>query len=275
MRHLILYVAALCLTALPINAQERQWSIDVRGGYAIGGTIPTDFPKEMRRLNKFSPKLSFRFGVEAERHISPRYSIATGLYVERRGFKSDISMRQYDITLDQGGERIRGPFTGRVNIEIVQSGLTLPVQWVWKASDRFKLKAGPYISYISDRKFQGYAYGEKVYDTDGTWNGSFDAYIRRDEIRGEKVEIGNLFTDANGNVVDKRGTFSGDEFDEYLRHWQWGLDLGTDYYLSHDWGLFANITYGLNSAFNGKEGNPVTMPLHAFYVTLGATYRLK
>lgn len=278
MRHIILYVAAALLATAAraaAPADSTRWNINVRAGYALGGTIPTDFPTEMRSLNSFSPKLSYRFGVTAERHVTLRHSLEVGLYIERRGFKSDVSMRQYEITLDQGGERIHGPFTGKVNMEIVQTGLTLPVMWSWKASQRLKLKVGPYLSYISDRKFQGYAYGEKVYDADGNWNGGFDAYIRRDEIRGEKVEIGNVFTDANGNAVDKRGTFNGPEFDEYLRHWQYGLDFGADYFLTGNWGLFADLTYGLNSAFNGKEGNPVSMPLHPIYFMVGGTYRIK
>ncbi|MGM9713904.1 MAG: outer membrane beta-barrel protein [Prevotella sp.] len=249
--------------------------MSLRLGYSIGGTIPIDFPAEMRALNSYSPKVNYQFGIDYERMLTDKYGIQLGLYLERRGFKSEVEMRHYDITLEQGGEKIKGPFSGNVVIEIVQIGVTMPIQATWHPDERWNLRLGPYISYIHDRSFQGYAYGKKIYDADGKWTGSFDAYIRRDEIRGEKVEIGDIYKDEAGNTIDKRGTFSGEDYDSYLRKFQYGIDMGADFKISRYWGAYADFTFGLNSAFNGKEGNPVSMALHPMYLTVGVTYRLK
>ena len=249
--------------------------LSLRLGYSIGGTIPIDFPAEMRALNSYSPKVNYQFGIDYERMLTDKYGLQLGLYLERRGFKSEVEMRHYDITLEQGGEKIKGPFSGNVVIEIVQIGVTIPVQATWHPDERWTLRLGPYVSYIHDRSFQGYAYGKKVYDADGKWTGSFDAYIRRDEIRGEKVEIGDIYKDEAGNVVDKRGTFSGEDYNSYLRRLQYGVDMGAEFKINRSWGAYADFSFGLNSAFNGKEGNPVSMALHPTYLTVGLTYRLR
>ena len=246
-----------------------------RLGYRIGGTIPIDFPAEMRALNSYSPKVNYQFGIDYERMLTDKYGLQVGLYLERRGFKSEVEMRHYDITLEQGGEKIKGPFSGNVVREIVQIGVTIPVQATWHPDEKWTLRLGPYVSYIHDRSFQGYAYGKKVYDADGKWTGSFDAYIRRDEIRGEKVEIGDIYKDEAGNVVDKRGTFSGEDYNSYLRRLQYGVDMGAEFKINRSWGAYADFSFGLNSAFNGKEGNPVSMALHPTYLTVGLTYRLR
>lgn len=256
-------------------AQPTRPRLSLRLGYSIGGTIPIDFPAEMRALNSYSPKVNYQFGVDYERMLTDKYGIQLGLYLERRGFKSEVEMRHYDITLEQGGEKIKGPFSGNVVIEIVQIGVTMPIQATWHPDERWNLRLGPYISYIHDRSFQGYAYGKKIYDADGKWTGSFDAYIRRDEIRGEKVEIGDIYKDEAGNIIDKRGTFSGEDYDSYLRRLQYGVDMGAEYKISRTWGAYADFSFGLNSAFNGKEGNPVSMALHPIYLTVGLTYRLR
>lgn len=249
--------------------------LSLRLGYSIGGTIPIDFPAEMRALNSYSPKVNYQFGIDYERMLTDKYGLQLGLYLERRGFKSEVEMRHYDITLEQGGEKIKGPFSGNVVIEIVQIGVTIPVQATWHPDEKWTLRLGPYVSYIHDRSFQGYAYGKKVYDADGKWTGSFDAYIRRDEIRGEKVEIGDIYKDEAGNVVDKRGTFSGEDYNSYLRRLQYGVDMGAEFKINRSWGAYADFSFGLNSAFNGKEGNPVSMALHPTYLTVGLTYRLR
>lgn len=269
----------ICFVAVTASAQgldvKETYNITARAGYSVGGTIPLGFPAEVRKLNSYSPKGNCRVGADVERMLNDKFGVQVGLFFERRGFKSDVSLRQFDVILERGGERITGPFTGNVVINIVQTGITLPIQGSWWINNRSKLKFGPYISYNVSRSFDGYAYGNKVYGADGNWNGEYDAYLRRGEVRGEKIAIGNITTDETGATIDKRGTFSGEEFNGYLRKFQWGVDLGYDYYFNKHLGAFADLTYGCNSAFNGAEGNPVTMGLHPLYFTLGVVYKLK
>lgn len=284
MKKNILYsLLLICFTAITVNAEgldvKEKYNITARLGYSVGGTMPMGFPEEMRGLNSYSPKGNYRFGVDIERMFTDKFGVQAGIFLERKGFKSDVSMRQYDVILERGGERITGPFTGNVVINIVQTGVTIPIQASWWINNHSKLKFGPYISYITDRTFNGYAYGNKVYDDNGNWTGDYDAYLRRGEVRGEKIAIGNIdtTTDEYGNqtTVDRRGTFSGEEFNNYLRKFQWGVDLGYDYYFTHRIGAFADLTYGLNSAFNSQSGNPVSMGLYPLYFTVGVVYKFK
>lgn len=270
----ITLLAALTTTSQAADNNAGDWKIDVRAGYSIGGTVPLGFPAEVRGINGFTPKFNFRIGAIAERSINDNYGLQTGILLDRRGFKGDVRVKNYDVVLRQGGERIEGPFTGNVVMNIVQTGFTIPVQATWWCSEKAKLAFGPYVQFLVNRKFEGYAYGNKVNDKDGKWTGSFDAYLRRDDVRGEKIEIGDIYIDANGNEVNKRGTFEGEEFNDYLRWFQYGVSASCDYYVSDKVGIFADLSYGINSAATSKDGNPINMGLHPLYFSVGIAYRL-
>lgn len=227
----------------------KRWNLNIRGGYSIGGTLPMGFPAEMRSLNSYAPKINYRFGVDVERRFNEDFGLQGGIYFERRGFKGDIGIRQYGVILQQGGEEIHGPYTGNVVVNIIQTGFTFPLQATWWPSSSVKLKFGPYVSLITDRSFYGYAY---------------NGYLRRGEVRGDLVNVGN-----DGNT---RGYFSGELFDKGMRKFQWGLNLGCDYYFAQHWGMFGDLSYGLNSAFK-SDFETVTMGLYPLYFTLGITYK--
>lgn len=259
-----LCVAALLFMASAIDGMaqtERYWSLNARAGYSIGGTIPVDMPAEMRHINSFSPKFNYRIGLDATYHLNQKWGITSGAYLERKGFKGDMTVRGYQITMRQGTEEISGPFTGSVVTNIIQTGVSIPLQMNYAVGSNVALRFGPYLSLITGKSFNGYAYGE-----DGP-DGNPTAYLRRDDVKGDLVYIGN---DENS-----RGTFDDESFKDYLSSVQWGLDLGCDYRFSKKWGAFADVSYGINSAFNGKEGNPVSMDLHQLYATVGVVYKIK
>lgn len=274
-RRLHIFLCLIMSSGILMAQSQKDLQYSVRAGYAIGGTIPIDFPAEMRGLNSYEPKFNYSFALNVRKPLHEKWALETALSFERRGFRSDVTMKNYQITLEQGGEKISGPFSGNVVINAVQTGISIPLNAVYTLSDMVTVKVGSYISFITDRNFHGYAYGNKVYNEDGSWDGHFDACIRRDEIRGERVEIGNVYTDDNGNKVDKRGTFSGEEYNHYMCKFQYGISAGCDVMFSKRWGAFADIVYGLNSAFTDDPGNPVTMSLHPVYLTVGVIYSLK
>lgn len=238
----------------------QRWNYNLRAGISIGGTVPVDMPAEMRHINSFSPKFNYRIGADVEYRLNVNWGLMAGLAIERRGFEGDMKVKAYQVTMRQGTEEISGPFTGNVVTNIVQGGLNIPVHAVWHINSKSTLNFGPYISLITSKSFNGYAYG--IPDEDGHPT----AYLRRDGPQGPLVYIGN---DENS-----RGTFSDEEFKDYLRTFQWGVDAGFDYSMSRQWGLYADLSYGINGAFNDKEGNPVSMGLHPIYFTLGVTYKI-
>lgn len=236
------------------------WNFDLRAGYSIGGTVPFDMPAEIRKINSFSPKFNYRFGLDIEYRFNENWGLLSGLYFERKGFKGDMTAKQYDITIRQGGEEISGPFTGNVVANIVQTGLTVPVQASWYINRKLKVRFGFYFSLITDRDFYGYAYGAP----DG--NGNYTAYLRQGNSQGSLVYIGD---DDNS-----RGTFEGDTYKDYMRRFQLGTDIGADWFFSRHWGIFADLSLGFNSAFNDKPGNPVNMALYPLYGTFGVIYKI-
>lgn len=72
--------------------------------------------------------------------------------------KVDATVKNYHMKMVQGGETIEGMFTGRVMTQVDQSLGTIPVQATYDLSDKVRLKLGPYFSYVSSHKFNGYAY---------------------------------------------------------------------------------------------------------------------
>ena len=254
-------ILSLIFLATAMSGMAQTFDIVARAGYSVGGTIPMGFPKEMRGMNSYAPKFNFRVGADATYMWNKHWGILSGLRFEQKGFKTDISLRQFDVILRQGVEEITGPYTGNVVVNIRQIGVTLPLQAVWQPNEVLRLKAGPYISVLTGRSFHGYAYGHTGSD------GKSTAYLRRGEVRGDLVYVGNDET--------TRGYFNGDSFDNYLRRFQWGLDVGVDWTFARKWGAFADLSYGLNSAFNSSEGNPVIMGLYPLYGTFGLVYKLK
>lgn len=239
----------------------RHWNFNVRLGYSVGGTIPLGFPEGIRGINSFSPKLNYRSGVDIEYRYNTHWGLSGGLYFERKGFEGDASVKQYDVLVSVGGESISGPYTGNVDVNVIQTGFTVPILANWWITRKLKLKFGPYVSMVTDRSFYGYAYGEVGSDGNPT------AYLRR----GNSANAPLVYV---GNDETTRGYFTGEEFNRFMRRFQWGLNLGVDWYFSRHWGMFFDMSYGINSAFNDKIGNPVTIGLHPLYATFGLTYKI-
>lgn len=249
----------------------RHWNFDIRAGYSIGGTMPRNFPAEMRQINSFSPKFNYRFGVDIEYRFNPNWGLFSGIYFESKGFKGGVIMKGFEVSMKQGTVEMTGPYFGNVEMNLSQTGLTIPVQASWYVNRKLKIRGGLYVSILSNKEMNGYAYGKL------DENGNATAYIRKGDIRGELVEIGDKVdnVDKNGNVIAaKPGEFTSDMFDDYMRTFQWGIDAGLDWYFSRHWGAFADISYGMNAVFNDKEGNPINLGLYPLYGTFGIVYKI-
>lgn len=247
-------IAVLSLLAVSASAQtgtdQSRWQVNARLGYSIGGTVPYGFPEELRGVNSFSPKANYRIGIDIERRIDQRWGIMTGLYLDRKGFSGDMQVRQYDMRVIYGGDELQGSFTGNVNTDIIQTGLTLPLMATLHLGNAVRLKLGPYISYLTDCSFSGYAY---------------DGYMRKDGPTGPRINM--------GNDEGTRGEFSGDEFDEGLRTFQWGINAGCDWQFARHWGASADVSLGMNRAFK-HDFRTITMGLYPLYATFGVIYKI-
>ena len=243
-KHILLIALMTAFTAVGADASVLDsLSYDARLGYTVGGTIPTHIGREIRGINSFNPGLNFSIGVEATLPISGRWKAHTGLRFELGSMDVDSRVKNYDIEVVRGDESL----SGNVRIKTTQRRITLPVQAQYDFSPEFKLRGGLFMGWLTSRKFWGWAY---------------DGYLREGTPVGAKIEMGREPGD--------RGDF---DFDQNMRHMQWGLDVGADWQFSRRWGLFAELTYGFSGLF--KSDFHSVQPLRPMYGTLGISYRIK
>lgn len=222
-------------------------SYDARLGYTVGGTIPTHIGREIRGINSFDLGLNFSVALEVTMPLKNHWALHSGLRYELGSMDIDSRVKNYEIEVVRGDESLDGIFNGNVRIRTTQRRITLPIQAQYSFSPEFKLRGGFFMGWLTSRKFWGWAY---------------DGYLREGSPVGPKIEMGRDPGD--------RGDF---DFDQNMRHMQWGLDVGADWQFSHRWGMFAELTYGFSGLF--KSDFHSVQPLRPMYGTLGISYRIK
>ena len=260
-----LLMASFTATALAGNNDKSHWSAwnsylhnykyYVHVGYNIGGTMPIGMPASIRTLHSYTLQPNFSLGVDAHHAISGRWGFVGGIRFENKGMKTDAGVKGYHMRIVRGGEQLEGVFTGSVVTKVDMSLLTVPVQATYDLSEHVRLKLGPYVSYVTSKKFEGWAY---------------DGYLRRQEEghpkgdpTGQKVML--------GHDKGERGEY---DFSDDMRQWQFGLDLGADWRITDRWGVAADLSWGLNGIFK-KGFDTIEQTMYPIYGSIGVTYQLK
>lgn len=220
----------------------------VRLGYNIGGTAPVGMPAEIRSLDKFKLKNNCLLGLDAYKPLTEQWGIIAGFHYENKGMETDAKVKNYHMEMRYGDQVIEGMFTGNVVTKVEQWMVTMPIQAAYNVSDKLRLKAGPYFSYVMSNDFSGYAY---------------DGYLREGDPTGQKVEL--------GHDEGERGDY---DFTDNLRHWQFGVDVGADWYFSHRLGMYADLSWGLSAIFQ-KDFKTISQKLYPIYGSVGLIYKLK
>lgn len=220
----------------------------VRLGYSLGGTAPVGMPATIRSLDKFTPTNNTLLGLDAYKPLTDKWGLQAGFHYQNKGMKTDAKVKGYSMEMRRGDETLSGLFTGNVVTEVDEWMVTMPLQVAYNVSPNLRLKFGPYFSYVMSNNFSGYAY---------------DGYLRVGDPTGDKVELGH----AEG----ERGDY---DFTEDLRHWQFGLDLGADWFFSNRFGAYAGLSWGLTNIFR-KDFHVIEQSLYPIYGSIGLTYKLK
>lgn len=239
------------LLALPLGLHAQDWknlTYDVQIGYGIGGSMPVPLPKEIRSLHEYRLQGNWMIASNAYLPMGGPWGLAGGIKLENKGMKSFAGVKNYHMEMTQGGESLEGRYTGNVMTHVRAWMVTVPVRLTYNLGKDVRLMFGPYLSYIMDRSFDGYAY---------------DGYLRVGSPVGPKVQIGN---DDN-----TRGTY---DFSSHMRRLQAGLDLSADWYFSKRWGIFGDLSYGVTGVHH-SDFKTIEMTLHPVYFTLGVTHKLK
>lgn len=241
----LIVAATMCANAAGLL---HDLTYQVRLGYNLGGTAPIGMPATIRGLDKFTPKATFTLGIDALRHLDGPWGVMVGFHVEKKGMETDARVKSYSMEMQKDGERLKGVFTGNVVTNVSMSMLTIPVQATCDVSKKVRLKFGPYISYVSNASFKGYAY---------------DGYLREDNPTGQKVDL--------GHGVGERGDY---DFSDDLRKWQLGLDLGADWNFGRRLGAYAGLTWGITGVFKSNF-TTIEQTMFPIFGTIGITYSLK
>lgn len=254
------YATIILLALIPTlvaNAQEENndgiiWSslrgleYEVKAGFSIGGTAPLPLPEEIRSINKYSPSMATSVEGNARKWFGKKeeWGIQVGLRLENKTMNTEAIVKNYDMEIiGDGGERVKGVWTGGVKTKVKNSYLTIPVLATYKVSKRWKVKAGPYLSSLLEGNFSGNVY---------------DGYLREGNSTGPKVE----FTD------DKIATY---DFSKDLRKFQWGMQIGGEWRAFKHLNVYADLTWGLNNIFK-KDFDTVSFAMYPIYLNAGFGY---
>lgn len=223
----------------------KDWGVKARAGYVIGGTTPLPLPAEIRSINRFRPNGGLTFGVDAYKNFHTRWGLMGGVHFFMEGMGTGADVKNYHMGIRMGEDYLEGQFTGTDETNVRMGGLTIPVTATYRISPRWTVNAGPYMTVLLSREFNGSVY---------------DGYLRVNDPTGEKIIISH----ENPATYD----FSND-----LRRLQWGLEIGFEWKATPNIGVLGNIDWGLSDVF--RDGfKTVEFPMYPIYATLGVTYQL-
>ena len=222
--------------------------LKARVGYNVGGTIPIPFPETIRSVDSYSLTPSFMVGFDAMLPLTQQWGIMTGLRLENKGNKADVTTKAYFMEVVKGDQKMAGLFTGHVEQEVKQWMLTVPVQATFTLSQKVMLKGGPYVSFLLSKGFNGIA---------------SNGYLRKDSPTGPKILMG-----------DREGEWATYDFDNDMRSVQFGVGIGVDWQVYKCLGVSADLNWGLTGIFP-SDFKTVEQTLYPVYGTIGVFYKLK
>lgn len=250
-----------CLLAglfiLPAHAQEERnkgiiWSslrgleYEVKAGFNIGGTSPMPLPKEIRKITGYKPTTSVSIAGDVTKWLGPakKWGVILAVRLETKGMETKARVKNYRMEIiGNGGEKLKGNWTGRVQTKVKNSYFSVPLLATYKLSSRWHLSAGPYVSYLINGGFSGYVY---------------DGYLREEDPTGTKVVFEG----------DKQASY---DFTEDLRRFQWGAQIGAEWKAFKHLNVYADLTWGLNDIFHSNF-QTITFAMYPIYMNVGFGY---
>lgn len=244
---IIMIIAAVALTARGERLTD-SLNYNIRLGYNIGGTAPVGIPATIRGMEDYKPKGNLSFGFDIQKDLRGRWGMMAGIHLENKGMEVDARVKNYHMEMVRGGQVLKGYFTGHNVVNVEEWLLTVPVVATFAVSGNLRIKVGPYLSYVLSRQFDGYAY---------------NGYLRENTPTGDRINL--------GNDEDSRGTY---DFSDDMRRWQFGIDVGADWYFTRRWGAYADISWGV-TGIHKSSFKTIEQTLYPIFGTLGLTYKLK
>lgn len=251
---LILILGILLISANAFAQKERNLGIiksalnglhySVRASYGLGGVSPVPLPSEIREINSYRPLVGIALEGTIEKDINKWLGIHVGLRLENKTMATDALVKGYKMEIQNGpGATVKGYWTGNVKTNVKNSYISLPILVTFKLTPRWKMRIGPYFSYLLSGDFSGSVY---------------DGYLREGSPTGPKV------------VIDANNPASYDFSEELVRN-NWGLQYGIEWRAFSHLNIFADLQWGMNSAFP-KDFDTISFKMFPIYANLGFAY---
>lgn len=253
-------IAIFCLVGLVTNAQESKkdtlglkkfinTNIDYQAKVqlSLGGASPLGIPAQIRDIESFKPANVLGLEVNATKWLSDeqKYGIRVGLKIEGRGMKTEATVKNYFTQIeDDSGARTTGYFTGKVVTEAKNTYLTIPVLFVWNASERWNIYGGFYFSLAVNKSFNGHIY-------DGVFR--------------------------EGTPIGEPATFEGDaigiyDFSNDISTFQFGEQIGIEYKFKQNFSISLDATFANTQVFK-KDFDAISFKMYNIFGNLGFGYR--
>ena len=222
------------------------WEFELKAGLNIGGATPLSFPRSIRHISSYDPKLNGTLEGTATKWFGEehKWGVAAGVKIEAMRMSTGARVKNYHTEIIQDGDRVAGYYTGYDKTNYSSTNITIPITANYRFNDRWKVRAGMFFSYRLDGEFNGYV---------------SDGYLRNGTPVGEKV----TFTD---------GSSANYNFDDDLRRFNWGVQIGVTWNAYRHFFLFGDLNYSFNNIFK-HDFKTVTFTLHPLYFNFGFGYR--
>lgn len=219
---------------------------EVKAGINIGGASPIPLPREIRKIDSYSPTLCVSIEADVVKWLGEKekWGLMLGLRMENKGMETHARVKNYSMAyFGDRGEIVEGNWTGMVRTKYRTTLFTIPVLATYKVNNRFRLQFGPYVSFQSSGDFSGHVY---------------EGYLRHNGPTGEKV----VFEGNNRAYYD---------FSDDLRTVQAGLQAGVNWKAFRHLMVSADLTWGLSDIFR-PEFKTITFDMYPIYLNIGFGY---
>lgn len=213
-----------------------------RMGFTIGGITPVPLPAEIREMVSFSPNGAFMQEIYGYKMLGEKQRL--GIYFGERlaieGMNAEASVKNYQMSIEQGGDYISGYFTGIDKTEAKLISLKMPLEFMVRVSPRLDFRVGPYAQINLHREFKGEVY---------------DGYLREGNPTGQKI----VFSDGSTASYD---------FSEDIKKGSLGAEVAADFKINKYFGVFGNLDLGFGSVFPDNF-ETITFKMYPIFFSLG------
>lgn len=233
-------------SATVLRSAAKGLEYEMKAGFHIGGASPLPLPHEIREISGYNPTLAIPIEGTVTQWLGKqrRWGVTAGLKLENKGMITRSRVKNYRTEIiGDGGEKVSGRWTGYVKTKMRTAYLTMPLLAAYRLDERWVIRGGAYVSYLTEGDFSGHVH---------------DGYLREGDPTGPKIEF-------------KDGRIATYDFSNRLRHFVYGAQMGISWRAFKHFNTFADLSWGLNGLFK-SDFETISFALYPIYLNAGFGY---